>query len=182
MERKRLGRGLEDIADIFLSQQKGNIHHDDSAEGHMRERFGESHQGNFTEDTKGSIPFSEDDIITVLDGRLNVNRNRLKALKPAEHESSRRDGGDRPREKKETSEDCTAICDITEHVIAKKKLEYKKTPDVQHNIVRSLFEHLRQNYNIRKIELVKLNEVSRPGINNRIEENILICVKEEGNY
>jgi len=182
MERKRLGRGLEDIADIFLSQTKENIPQEDSTEGHMRERSGESHQVNFIEDTKGGIPFSEEDIITVLDGRLKVNRNRLKAVKPVEHERSRRGGDDRTRKKKDTSEDCTDPLEITEHVIAKKKLAYIKTSDVQQNMVRSLFEHLRQNYNIRKIELVKRNEVSRPGMKNMIEENVLICVKEEGNH
>ena len=56
---------------------------------------------------------------------------------------------------------------------------YVNTPDVQQIIVKSLFQHLRQNYNIKNIELVKVNEVSRPGMKNMIEENILIYIKEE---
>jgi len=108
-----------------------------------------------------------------------VTRNCLNTERPLEHDLSGKDDDLRTRNMENTPEDCPDICEITEHVTSKKKMGYVNTPDVQQIIVKSLFQHLRQNYNIKNIELVKVNEVSRPGMKNMIEENILIYIKEE---
>jgi len=179
MEKKSLGRGLEDIADIFISQKKENIPVDDSTSENMREMVGKSYPDHSFEDSEGGMSFSEDDIITVIDERLRVNRNCLNTERPMEHDLSGKDDNLRTRNMENTPEDCPGLCEITEHVTSKKKMGYANTPDVQQIIVKSLFQHLRQNYNIKNIELVKVNEVSRPGMKNMIEENILIYIKEE---
>ena len=179
MEKKSLGRGLEDIADIFISQKKENIPADDSTSENAREMVGKSYPDHSFEDSEGSISFSEDDIITVINERLRVTRNCLNTGRPLEHDLSVKDDDLRTRNMENTPEDCPDICEITEHVTSKKKMGYVNTPDVQQIIVKSLFQHLRQNYNIKNIELVKVNEVSRPGMKNMIEENILIYIKEE---
>ena len=76
---------------------------------------------------------------------------------------------------------CPDVFEITEHVISKKKLGYFNTPHVQQTIVKTLNQHLRQNYSIKNIELVKVDEVSCPGIKNIVEENISIYIKEKEN-
>ncbi len=182
MEKKSLGRGLEDIADIFISQNKQNIPTADSTSENMRKVVNESSPGHSFAASEESVSFSEDDIITVINERLRVNRNCLNTERPLEHDRSEKDDKLRTRNMEKTPSDDPDVCEVTEHVTSKKKMGYVNTPDVQKNIVKSLFQHLRRNYNIKNIELVKENEVSRPGMKITIEKNILIYVKEQENH
>ena len=175
MEKKSLGRGLEDIADIFISQSKNAIPPDDSPSENLRGVVGESRPGDSVATSEGSRSFSEDDIITVIDERLKVNRNCRNAKPSSEQHLSGRDEGLRAGNMENTPGDC----EITEYVTSKKKLGYYNTPDVQQNIVNSLNQHLRRNYSIQRVELVKVHQVSCPGIKNRVEENISIYIKEK---
>lgn len=179
MEKKSLGRGLEDITDIFISQQKETIPPDDFTPENLREVVGDSDSGHSIAASEGSMSFSEDDIITVVGERLKVNRNCLNTDRPVEHDLPGRDDDLQARNIKNTLQESPDVCEITEHVISKKKVGYLNTHDVQQNIVTSLFRHLRQNYDIKTVELVKVNEVPHPGIKKRIEENILIYIKEK---
>jgi hypothetical protein len=181
MEKKRLGRGIDDIADIFISQKKENVPADDSRSENVSEVVGESHPGHSFERSEGGMSFSEDDIITVIDERLKVNRNCPRSERPLEPDLSGKDENLRTRNIENTPEGCPDVAEITQHVTRKKKLGYFNTPDVQQNIVKSLFQHLRQDFNIRRIELVKVDAVSRPGIQKKIEENISIYIKGEEN-
>ena len=181
MEKKSLGRGLEDIADIFMSQKQENFPADDSASENANEPAVEpclEHSGG---DSEGTMPFSEDDIITVIDKRLKVNRNCFNSEGPSGHDLSGRDEDLQARNTKNTLEDYPDVCEITQHVTSKKKLGYVNTPDVQQNIIKSLFQHLRQDFIISRIELVKVDAVSRPGMNKKIEENISIYINGEEN-
>ena len=182
MEKKSLGRGLEDITDIFISQKKDTIPPDDSTPENLREVVGESDSGHSIAASEGGMSFSEDDIITVVGEKLKVNRNCPNTDRPLEHDLSGRDDDLQTRNMGNTPQECPEVCEITEHVISKKKVGYLNSPDVQQNIVKSLFQHLGQNYNIRTVELVKVNEIPHPGIKKRIEENILIYIKEKENH
>lgn len=181
MEKKSLGRGIEDIADIFISQKKEQFPYDNSASENAKEPVGEVYREHPGEDSEGTMPFSEDDIITVIDDRLKVNRNRLRSEQPLGTDLLGKDENIRTRNIENTPEGCPAVAEFTQHVTRKKKLGYFNTPDVQKNIVKSLFQHLRQDFNIRRIELVKVDAVSRPGINKKSEENISIYIKGEEN-
>jgi len=160
MEKKSLGRGIEDIADIFMSQKKEQFPYDSSASENAKKTVGEVYHEHPGEDPEGTMPFSEDDIITDLSGK---------------------DENLRTRNLENIPEGCPDVAEFTQHVTRKKKLGYFNTPDVQKNIVKSLFQHLRQDFNIRRIELVKVDAVSRPGIKKEIEENISIYIKGEEN-
>ncbi len=182
MEKKSLGRGIEDIADIYISQKKENIPADDSTSGKVREVVVESYPEHSFKESEGSMSFSEDDIIKAIDEKLKVTRNCYSTERPLEHDLSGRDNDFRTNNIEDTLEDCPDVCEIIEHVTIRKQIGYLNTHDVQQNIINSLFQHLRKNYNIKKIELVKVNEVSRPGMKNMIEENILIYIKEDENH
>lgn len=181
MEKKSLGRGIEDIADIYISQKKENNPADDSTSEKVREVVGESYPEHSFKESEGNISFSEDDIIQAIDEKLKVTRNRFSTERPVEHDLSGRDNDLRTNNIEDTLEDCRDVCEIIENVTSKKQMGYLNTHDVQQNIINSLFQHLRQNYNIKKIELVKVNEVSRPGMKNMIKENILIYIKDDEN-
>ena len=182
MEKKSLGRGLEDISDIFLTPKKEDVQYNDSTAEYMRDRFGKTHREHSFEGSKAKMSFSENDIITMLDGRLKLNRSGLAAEHPLENDLSKKDNDPLATNMKNSPDDCRNLCEITEHVTSNKKMGFLSTPDVQQNIVKTLFQYLRQNFNIRKIELVKCDEVSRPGMKNLTEENILIYIKDEENY
>lgn len=181
MEKKSLGRGLEDISDIFMSQKKEKFPTDDSASENVKEAAGEACLEHSEEDTGGTMPFSEDDIITVIDERLRVNRNCFSSERPSGHDLTGRDKNRQARNTENTPEDCPDVCEITQHVTSKKKLGYFNTPDVQQNIIKSLFQHLRQDFIIKRIELVKVDAVSQPGMKKKIEENISIHINGEEN-
>jgi hypothetical protein len=182
MEKKRLGRGLEDIADLFISQKGENVSPHDSQPESTREMVAEGCPGRSHEDPKERMTFSEDDVITVIGERLKVTRNCLRSERPLAQNLSGKEGGFRGRNRETTAEDCRDGCEVTEHVASKKKIKYLNTPDVQQKMVKSLSRHLDHNYQLRKIELVKLNEISRPGMKKMIEENILIYVQEEESH
>ena len=181
MEKKSLGRGLEDIADIFISQKKDTVSPNDFPPENLRKVVGDSCPNHSFAASEGSMSFSEDDIITAIDERLKVTRNCHNTERPLEHDFSGRDEDFRTRNRENTPEDCPDVFEITEHVISKKKLGYFNTPHVQQTIVKTLNQHLRQNYSIKYIELVKVNQMSRPGIKNRVEENVSIYIKEKEN-
>lgn len=179
MEKKRLGRGFEDIADVFISQKRENSPLHDSPSESIGGMVGESCPERSYEDPKERKSFSEDDIITVIGERLKVTRNRPGTEGPLEQDLSGKVGGFQARKGETTPEDCRDGCEVTEHVASKKKIKYVNTPDVQQKMVKSLSRHLDRNYHLKKIELVKLTEISRPGMKKMVEENILIYIQEE---
>ena len=182
MEKKSLGRGIEDIADLYISQKNENIPADDSISEKVRKVVGEYYPEHSFKESEGSMSFSDDDIIKAIDEKLKVTKNSFNTERPLEHDLSGRDSDFRTNNIEDTLEDCQDVCEIIEQVKSMKKMGYLNTPDVQQYITNSLFQHLHQNYNIKKIELVKVSEMSRPGMKKMIEENILIYIKEDVNH
>jgi hypothetical protein len=180
MEHKRLGRGLEDIADIFISQKKENKPADDSRSQNGREAAGISHPVHSPADPEQRASGNENGIIlaNVMNDSMTENhRNQKNTLKQNQSQPD----VDQETSRIETKpQDDPDVCEITEHVTSKKKMAYSDTPETQEIIANSLFKYLRQNYTIRKIELFKVSEVSRPGMTNQIDENILIYIKDGG--
>jgi len=181
MEKKSLGRGIEDITDIFLSKKKEDIPADYSTSEKVKEIVDESYPEHSFKESKGSMSFSEDDIIKAIDEKLKVTRNSFGTERPLENDLSGKDKDFRTNNIEDTLEDRPDVCEIIEHVTNKKQIGYINSPNVQQNLINSLFQRLHQNYDIKKIELVKVTEMSRPGVRNIIEENILIYIKEDEN-
>ncbi len=179
MEKKSLGRGLEDIADIFISQKKENTPRDDASIKNVKDVVGGYYPANAFEGSKPSNSLPEEDIRPLTDERFNVPMDHLNSEQFFEHDYPGRGDSPRSSQMEVTPEDHEDVCEITEHITSTKKMAYLNTADVQKNIIKSLSQHLRQNYNIKNIELVKVNEVSRPGMKNIVQENILIYIKEQ---
>ena len=182
MEKKRLGRGFEDIADIFISQKRENIPPHDSPSESTGEVVGKSCPERSYEDSKERKSFSENDIITLIGERLKVTRNCPGTQRPLEKGPSGKGEGFRARNGETAPENFRDGCEVTEHVASKKKIKYFNTPDVQQKMVKSLSRHLDRNYQLKKVELVRLNEISRPGLKKIMEENLLIYIQEEENH
>ena len=178
MEKKSLGRGIEDIADIFISQSKENPPTRSSATINAGEAVGESAHEHSFKRSEERRPFHEGGNASTMDERFKVIKNYLNSDPPLKHNTTEKNDVPGTRDTESSSKDRPDTCEIEEHVSSNKKIEYLNTPDAQESIVKLLFQHLRRNYNIKKIELEKINEVSRPGIKKLTEINILINVKE----
>jgi len=180
MEHKRLGRGLEDITDIFISQKKENNPADSSRSQNTREAAGTSHPAHSPAEPERCIPGNENGPLLENAKNDNVVGNCLEQKNTLKQNRSEQVGDQETRRIETKTPDFSDVCEITEHVTSKKKMAYLDTPETQQIIANSLFQYLRQNYTIRKIELSKVSEVSRPGMTNQIEENILIYIKNGG--
>jgi hypothetical protein len=176
MEKKSLCRGIEDIADIFISQKKENVPTRSSATVNARKAVGESAHEHSYKRSEERMSSHEDGNVSTIDERIKVTRNYLSSEHPLKHNPTERNDAPGIKSIENSSKDRPDACEIEEHVTSIKKIGYLNTPDVQENIVKSLSQHLRRNYNIKKIELAKVSEVSRPGMENLTEKNILIYV------
>jgi len=177
MQKKSLGRGLEDITDIFISQKKKSIPVNDSISKDSIKVIDGSDPNYLNRELKASITATEDSEISANGKRHSVNDNNSNTEPSYQYDYPGKDGGPTNGKLENAATDCSTACEITEHVTINKNMEYLNTPDVQKSVVNSLFKYLRQNYKIKKLELAKVNKVSKPGMTNIIEENILIYIK-----
>jgi hypothetical protein len=116
MEKKRLGRGLDDISNMFLTPRK---------------------------DKKTPEANAEDGVAE--DSPLSDN------TKP--------------------------LCDIEEHVSIRRNIAYPDTSDAQQDMLNAFSRHLEENYRIKRIELRKADQISRPGMEKYVEEKITIFIQ-----
>jgi hypothetical protein len=180
MEKKSLGRGLEDIADIFISQKKEIDPTNDSLLVNPSKVVDGANSKYANQASEADTPVPENGNITTIGARYNADNNNANPEPSYQHVHPGRDDGLETGKHENAPKDCTNTCEISEHITINKKIGHLNTEDVQKNIVNSLFQHLGQNYELKKIELAKVSEVSRPGMKNIIEENVLIYIKGEG--
>jgi len=121
MENKRLGRGLEDIADIFISQKKEIKPADGSRSQNAREVAGASHPAPSPAEPERRMPVNEDGVIIANVKSVNVAGNCLNQKKTLKHDRPEQDGDQETRRIETTTQDCPDVCEITEHVTSKKK-------------------------------------------------------------
>ena len=116
MEKRRLGRGLDDISNLFLTPRKD---------------------------------------------KKNPEEN-------ADHEVARNTT---------VSDTTEPLCDIEEHVSVRRNIAYPDTSDAQQDMLSAFSRHLEENYRIKRIELRKTDQTSRPGMEKYVEEKITIFVQ-----
>lgn len=68
-------------------------------------------------------------------------------------------------------------CEIEENVIVRRNIAYPNTSSAQQDILKSLSEHLEQNYTLERIELRKMDRICQPGMEKCIEERITIFIR-----
>ena len=182
MEKKTLGRGLEDISKIFLSTSEekeekkiftgfssvsireetcahcANIVRDYSEEPRCR-------IFTFESEKYGVSPI---DTITPNHGKYCqfFAPNTLRKV----GEILESDGKHKDQAKDER--------EVEETVIVKRKITYPHTESSQQNIRKALFKHLEEAYSIKSIELRKTEIVSEERCKRRKDEEVTIFVKE----
>ena len=177
MGKKRLGRGFNDISDIFLSTPVEKNILDGFSSEKLRNETCESCARIISDANKAPkckiFTFENNkhgvrhrDTISLTSGSY------CKYFEPVFKENTGSRFGVQG-----TSEKTAEIkCEIEENVIVRKNIAYPNTPYAQQDILNSLSRHLEDNYCVKRIELSKTNRIFRPGMKKSIEERIAIYI------
>ena len=68
-------------------------------------------------------------------------------------------------------------CEVEETVTVCKKLAFQHDENVQQNIIRTLSKYLEEGYNIKRVDLQKNEDISKPKGRIRKEEEVIIFIK-----
>ncbi len=69
-------------------------------------------------------------------------------------------------------------CEVEETVTVCKKLAFQPDENVQQNMIRTLHRHLEEGYNIKRVDLQKNEDISKPKNRIRREEEVIIFIKD----
>jgi len=69
-------------------------------------------------------------------------------------------------------------CEVEEKVSVCKKLVFQNDENVQQNMIRTLSKHLEEGYNLKRIDLQKNEDISKPKGRMRREEEVIIFIKD----
>jgi len=182
MEKKSLGRSLEDISNIFLSTNEQTrdenmshgfssvairddicsscIHIVEDPSGYPRcriftlgsEKYGVTHLDSITLNHAKYCEYFES----------NILRNKDTTL----------------RNEADYSYQAGAQYEVEETVTVKKEIAYQNIGDVQQKIRSAISKHLQEGYSIRLISLRKSDEISGPGNRERRNEEVIIYTKQ----
>ena len=181
MEKKSLGRGLEDISNIFLSkrdnQQPDKIHNGfssvkirdetcDQCMNRMISAEGEQQCRIFSQDhDKYDVP-RMDSIISNY-GRFCVYFSAITPDPLEHHVKDENKGPDTPE----------AACEIEETIHIGRKIAFSSSDGSQKNIRKTLFEYLEEGYTIQHIELRKTYTVSEPRKKEKMDVEVVMYLK-----
>jgi len=180
MRKKRLGRGFNDISDIFLSTRMDKNMLGGFSSEKLRNETCESCAHIISDSNKAPkckiFTFENKKYgVRYMDTILLTRGSYCKYFEPVFKENVDSRFG-----VKGTSENTAEInCEIEENVIVRRNIAYPNTTNAQQEILKTLSKHLEQNYSVKSIELRKTDEITRPGMKKCIEERITIFVCEE---
>lgn len=181
MQKKSLGRGLEEISNIFLStneeRKEKNMTYgfspfalrEDSCASctHLLEKpFGQPKCRIFSSESDEYGVQTIDSI--ALSYAKNCEYFRPIALGKIDRPDADEAGYSHQAENQ---------CEVEETVKIRRTIAYQNDENVQQNIRRALSRHLKEGYGIRRIELKKIKENSEPTNRLRKEEDVTIFIK-----
>lgn len=182
MRKKSLGRGLDDISDIFLSNQKDKKMRNGFSSKKLRDATCES----CTNIINDSNNISKCKIFTLQNKKFGVRY--MDSISPGSgsyceyFEQGSQENSDNSFVLKEKSSDDIEInCDIEESVTVHRRVAYPNTPKAQEDILKSLSKHLEKNYSVKQIELRKTDRISRPGMKKCTKESVTIFINGGAN-
>ena len=177
MGKKSLGRGLDDISDIFLSTRKDK----DMRNGFSYKKLRDATCESCTNIINDANNTSKCNIFTLQNKKYGVRFMDTISLTCGSYcvyfEPVSQEKPDNCFVVKETPSDNTEInCDIEESVTVSRSIAYPNTPKAQQGILKTLSEHLEDNYSIQNIVLRKTDRISQPGMKKFTEESVTIFI------
>ena len=177
MAKKSLGRGLDEISDIFLSTQKDKELRNGFSSKKLRDSTCES-CAHIINDSNNASKCKIFTLNNETYGVRYINTISLTSGSYCEYfEPVFQEEADNSFAARETSSDNTKInCDIEENVIVHRNITYPNTPEAQQDILKSLSKHLEENYSVKSIELRKTDRISQAGIKKCTKEIVTIFI------
>jgi hypothetical protein len=178
MERKSLGRGLEDISNIFISAPKDKK----TPGGFSLKKLRDASCESCASVIRNSHKAHACKIFTLEYKKYGVRY--MEALSPTsanycEFFEPTPQKNDPPQTVKEPATDNTEIgCRIEESITVRRNITYPPSPDAQQNILNLLSKYLEENYSIKSVDLKKTDEILRPGKLKYIDEEVTICIED----
>jgi hypothetical protein len=178
MERKSLGRGIEDISHIFLSDRKDKMNSGGFSSKKLRDATCESCASII----RNSNQPAKCKIFTLENKKHGVRY--METLSPSSanycefFEPTPQQNKNPGAVKKSPPVNGNVGCRIEETITVRRKITYTASPDAQQNILNSLSNHLEDNYSIKSIDLRKTDEVLRAGKIKYIDEEVTICIED----
>ena len=186
MAKKSLGRGLNDISDIFLSTRKDK----DLRNGFSSKKLRDATCEFCDHIINDSNNASKCNIFTLQNKKHGVRYMDTISVKSGSYceyfeNSSQENTVNNFVVNKISSGNTEIDCEIEESVTVKRNITYPNTPKAQQDILKSLSKHLEKNYSIKSIELSKTDKIATPGIKRCTEESITIFINggaDNGKY
>ena len=183
MEKKGLGRGLEDISKSFLSDDGATTNKNPPEEFSAPIKRADTCSScrNLIQGPDAELRCR---IFTLESEKYNVphlNTITLNYATFCEHFQSNANTVNQTVDSTQTmtgNDQFEATCEVYESVDIRRKLAFARTPSVQEEIRRTLFKYIGDNFEIERINLRKVVDTSNHTQNNRKSEEILICIKE----
>lgn len=177
MAKKSLGRGLDEISDIFLSTRKDKELRNGFSSKKLRETTCEC-CAHIINDSNNASKCKIFTLNNETYGVRYINTISLTSGSYCEYfEPVFQEKADNSFVARETSSDNTQInCDIEESVTIRRAITYPNTVKAQQDILKSLSKHLEENYSVRSIELRKTDRISRLGMKKCTKEIITIFI------
>jgi hypothetical protein len=181
MEKKSLGRGLEDISNIFLSTNEKTkeknvmygfspvaLREDSCASctNLLEEPFGQPKCKIF------SLESEEYGVHSMESIALSFARNCMyfRPITPGKIDSTEASEAEYPYQAENQ-------CEVEETVKVRRTIAFQNDKTVHQRMARALFKHLKEGYYLRRIELKKIEDNSEPRTRVRTEEDVTIFVK-----
>jgi len=175
MAKKSLGRGLDEISDIFLSTRKDKNPRNGFSSKKLREATCECCVHIINDSNNAS----KCKIFTLNNETYGVRY--INTISPTSgcyceyYEPVFQEKADNSFVTRETSSDNAKInCDIEESVTVRRNITYPNTVKAQQDILKSLSKHLEENYSVKSIELRKTDRISQPGMKKCTKEIVTI--------
>ena len=178
MEKKSLGRGIEDISHIYLSVRKDNKNSGGFSSKKLRDATCES----CTRVILNARQPARCKIFTLENKKYGVrymetlspsSANYCEFFKPIPQTSEDSDAAVEISPVNDNVE-----CRIEETVTIRRNITYPASPDAPQKILNSLHKHLEENYIIKSVDLKKTDKILRPGRIKSIDEEVTICIED----
>lgn len=182
MEKKSLGRGLDDISDIFSSTRKNKKILSGFSTEKLRDATCESCANIIM--VPGKAPsckiftFENKNYgVRYMDTISPTSASYCEHFEPVVQKNSGRGFA----VNKSFSDNTEPRCEIEEHVIVRKNIAYPDTLNSQQYILKLFSKYLEEKYRIKSIELRKTDRKSSPGMKKQREEKITIFIHGNDN-
>ncbi len=186
MEKKSLGRGLEDVSTIFLSKSEGQQPEkvlngfsavkmrDETCEACVN--FNVSHTGE--QACKIFSPDHQKRVVCNITSIIPIYANFCEYFNPVNLNTTNTTGKSFEERSNKIADFPETECEVEETIRIERKIAYPNSESGQENIRKTIFEYLEEGYTIQNIELRKTHRISESRKKEKMDVEVRMFVRE----